>query len=65
MRKNGQEYKEFLRGIENLSDEGRVYIKNLTEAMFLYENSLVSSGVARQPDEAKTLPDTAELESTD
>jgi hypothetical protein len=62
----GEEKDEKLKaGMENLSAEGRVYIKNLMEAMFLYQNSLVSPGVAGQPDRVKTPPDAAGLEVAD
>jgi hypothetical protein len=64
MKKGEKKAEKLKAGMENLSDAGRVYIKNLTEAMFLYQNSLVSAGVAGPPAEAKTLPDTTELENS-
>jgi hypothetical protein len=64
--KKGEKKDEKLKaGMENLSDEGRVYIKDLTKAMFLYQNSLVLSGAAKQPGGAKTPPETAGLEGAD
>jgi hypothetical protein len=61
--KKGEKKSEKMKvGMENLSEEGRIYIKNLTEAMVLYQNSLVLSGAAAagRPDKAKTPPDAAE-----
>jgi hypothetical protein len=61
--KKGEKKDEKLKaGMENLSDEGRVYIKNLTEAMLAYQSSLAAFGVAGPPGKATTLPGAAELE---
>jgi hypothetical protein len=49
-------------GMENLSENGRAYIKNMTKAMLFYQNSLISSDgtVSSQPDKRKKLPNTKE-----
>jgi hypothetical protein len=61
MKKGEKKDDKLKAGMARLSAEGRVYIKNLTDAMLAYQDSLASSGAAGQPGEAATPPDTAEL----
>jgi hypothetical protein len=48
-------------GMENLSEEGRAYIKTMADSLLVYQNSPDSSAALRQP--VKTPPEAAERES--
>jgi hypothetical protein len=62
---NGEKNAEKLKaGMENLSKNGRDYIKNMIKTMLFYQNSLISScgTISGRPDKRKPPPDTGEPE---
>ncbi|MDR1411182.1 MAG: hypothetical protein LBI91_03130 [Spirochaetaceae bacterium] len=46
MNEKKREYNEFLHGMKRLSEKGRDYIKDITQAMLLYQKGLLSGSAA-------------------